>query len=256
MDLLMQVSYKVKALSLPGYNLAAASALINGELDELEFDGHGIPDFPETHQDSPDTVFPEWWLDTFPSVSTVPIATTYLQNRGLTLAVMRALDIRYDPAQHRVAFPFRNSKRELVGLQGRVIDNSHPLRYFQYGFHGKRNMQHWMGEDFVDMDKPVVLLEGPFDLASVFRVYQNVAASFTSGLSMEKVKRFMDADSIITLYDHGSGGDSARKRIQEVLGTRPIAHIIPTPQEGDAGNMDQDTVARYLQDHVRLRYFG
>lgn len=253
-DLLIYLSNKLKKDPRSGYSLSLASEIIFGEFEDISLEGYAIPEYGEgTFEESVTTVFPESWLATFYPVAKFPEAMTYLQNRGLPLPIVKGLDVRFDPVQRRVAFPFRGRKGDLVGLQGRALDKSNPLRYYQYGYHGHRNSHCWMGEDTVDLDKPVILLEGPFDLASVLRVYQNVAASFTSGLSKEKVLRMADATDIITFYDHGHGGDEARKRIAEVLLGRPITHIIPSYEEGDAGAMSVDTVKNYLKEHVKLR---
>lgn len=255
-DLLLDLSYHQRRDPAHGYNLAAASQLIALEFEELELDGHSIPEYGEGKSDSHELVFPESWLSTFQSAFKFPEAMSYLENRGLSEAMVEAMDIRFDPIQRRVGFPFRNSKGQLMGVQGRALDDDNPLRYYQYRYRNHFNAHAWMGENFLDLDKPVVLLEGPFDLTSVFRVYQNVAASFTSGLSKTKVRRIADASEIITLYDHGKGGDAARERIAEVLKGYPITHIIPTAEEDDAGNMTADQIAGYLQDHVKLNYFG
>lgn len=256
-DLLLDLSYHLKRSPAPGYNMSAASQLIANEFDELEIDGHSIPEYGDgKFLNNPEVVFPEYWLSTFQSVSKFPEAMDYLRDRGLTLKIIKEMDIRFDPIQRRVGFPFRNASGGLMGIQGRALDPQATLRYFQYGYKNHRNMHCWMGEDRLDLDRPVVVLEGPFDLTSVFRVYQNVAASFTSGLSKEKIRRLSDASEIITFYDHGKGGDAARERLSDVLKGHPITHLIPTPEEDDAGAMSIEQVSWYLQQHVKLNNFG
>lgn len=113
-------------------------------------------------------------------------------------------------------------------------------------------MHCWMGENLVNLDEPVVLCEGPFDFARIYQHYENVLASFTSGLSMTKIKRISDADSIITFYDHGKGGDAARLSIRKYLPGYPIVDLIPTEKEGDAGAMSPERIESLLSDHVPI----
>lgn len=250
MDLLMDIQYHLKKEHYPGYNILRAAQIVNAEFEDMELSPEDIPDY-DAPVEKTEIVFPETWLASFKPIKMFPEAVQYCVGRMITSKTMDALDLRFDPVQRRVCFPFRNSKGDLMGLQGRTIDEGTALRYYQYGYKGKRNSHVWMGEDNLNLDKPVVLLEGPFDFTSVYRVYRNVAASFTSGLSFTKVRRISDATEIITFYDHGKGGDSARESIDKMLKGYPITHIIPTEQEGDAGNMSLQAVATYLQPHVK-----
>jgi hypothetical protein len=233
------------------FNLLPASQMVADEFADMELKPEDIPDF-ETPVEKNEVLFPEQWLTSFKKIELFPDAMDYCTGRGLTKKCLKQLDVRYDPSQRRVGFPFRNFKNELMGIQGRSMDKDPFLRYYQYGWHGHRNMHIWLGEHWVNLDMPVVLCEGPFDLAKIFMVYPNVCASFTSGLSRHKVKRMADADSIITFYDHGHGGDAAREAVEKYLKGMPILHIVPDPEDGDAGAMDPDHIRLALEDHVEM----
>jgi 5S rRNA maturation endonuclease (ribonuclease M5) len=233
------------------FNLLPASQMVADEFADMELKPEDIPDF-EAPLERNEVLFPEQWLKSFRPIFTFPDAVQYCRGRGLSTDVLEQLDVRYDPQQRRVCFPFRNFKGELMGLQGRSTDKDPALRYFQYGWHGHRNMHVWLGEQWVNQDLPVVLCEGPFDLAKIFMVYPNVCASFTSGLSRAKVRRLADSDSIITFYDFGSGGDAAREAIDQYMKGTPILHIIPSDEDGDAGAMRPEEIAEALCDHVEL----
>lgn len=261
-DLLMDIKFKLHKFPqyAPHFKLALAAPMVASEFEEMELLIGDIPDF-EAKEVKKEILFPEQWLGTFKPVRDFPEALSYCMSRGLQKSALTALDVRYDPHYKRVCFPFRNFKQELMGMQGRFIGEGHvkdeqhpdaPLRYFQYGYHGKRNMHVWMGENMLSLDSPVVLCEGPFDYAKIYQSYENVAASFTSGLSKTKVKRLGDADSIVTFYDYGNGGDAARASIRKYLPGYPIADIIPTKEEDDAGSMKMERIAFYLKEHVTL----
>lgn len=227
------------------FNLAMASPMVATEFEDMELIAADIPDF-ETPVVKHEQLFPELWLASFKSIHQFPEAVGYCVGRGIESTTLKALDVRYDPSQKRVCFPFRNPKGELMGVQGRSLEKDSALRYYQYGYHGHRNMHIWMGEDTLNLDQPVVLCEGPFDYAAIWQVYENVACSFTSGLSKAKVKRIGDADEIITFYDHGKGGDAARGSIRRFLPGYPIQDIIPTEDEDDAGAMSPEQICEYL----------
>ncbi len=235
------------------YNLPAAAKIINNELLELDVDPSALPDYEEAAilVNNP---FPEEWLNTFKPVHLFPEAMEYCADRGVDFPHLKELDLRFDSIQRRVCFPFRNFKGQLMGMQGRDIDENDPkkLRYNQYGFKGLRNMHVWMGEHTIDFDKPVIALEGPFDFTSVYRVYKNILASFTTGLSLSKIKRISDATEIITLYDYGKGGDAARGLLDKHLKNTPITHLIPTQHQGDPGKMSLQEVATLLQPYLKL----
>lgn len=261
-DLLLDIRFGLrKNKEFEGhFQLAAAAPMVAAEFEEMELTSSDIPDF-EAKTKQVQTVFPSQWLASFNPIGKFPHAVKYCTDRGVLKSTLLDLDVRYDPMQERVGFPFRNFKGEIMGMQGRYIgsgptkDDKHDegtLRYFQYGYKGSRNMHCWMGENTINLDEPVVLCEGPFDYARIYQHYENVLASFTSGLSMTKIKRVSDADSIITFYDHGKGGDAARASIKKYLPGYPIVDLIPTAKEGDAGAMTPERIEALLKEHVAI----
>jgi len=234
------------------YKFALAANLINAEFEEMAIAIEDIPDY-ETPVIKEETVFPESWLASFKPATAFKDAMAYMHSRGIPATVTEALDVRYDPIQQRVCFPVRDFKGRLMGLQGRTISGaSSTLAYSQYGYKNKRNMNIWMGEHSLDLDRPVVLCEGPFDYAKIYQVYPNVAASFTSGLSKAKTVRMGDADTIITFYDYGKGGDAARGYIKKHLPGYHIINLIPSKDEDDPGSMEPLAIMQYLEEHVPL----
>jgi len=237
-----------------GMQLGKALQLAAQEMEGMEFDPN-LPDYSEAPTLKKDDPYPEVWWDSFKPAGGFSVAMGYLVTRQFSLDLLEALDVRYDPVRNRICFPFRNPKGELMGVQGRLAKTklkSDELRYYFYPHPsgGVRNMHVWMGEDHLDLDKPVVLVEGPFDYASVYRVYQNVLASFSAGVSEAKLKRLSDATDIITFYDTGKGGDQARKKISKVLKGVPITDVIPENDLKDAGDMTVDEVRYHLKDHL------
>jgi hypothetical protein len=195
-----------------------------------------LPEF-ESYEEASDKAYaqlveiPEVWLDTFPPIT----KHAYLHKRGILPWVASELGLRFDPKRRRICFPVRDRFGRLVGMQGRDITETNALRYYAYPYKGRTNKNIWLGEDKVDWDTPVVLTEGPFDYASIYRVYPNVLASL-GGLNFTKLKRIGDASRLITFFDYGTGGNTARKRTEDVYGPRILQHVQVSKEIGDAGN--------------------
>jgi hypothetical protein len=225
-------------------NFGQALQIIVAE-DDHDLDLDNIPDYDEPVVD-PDqiVVWPEWYLESFKSVFSFPQAIEYLKTRQITSDVIRGLDLRFDSSRDRVAFPIRDFDGRLVGLHGRHI-GEHPVRYYAYGFEGRRNRSPWVGEQWLDFDLPVLLVESVFDLASVLRVYRNAACGLSAGLSDKKIQRVEGAVQYVTLYDYGTGGDRARERLSSVL-SAPVTHLIPSEDQNDPGAMTEEEVFRIL----------
>lgn len=225
-----------------------AMAMVENEEYEMELD---IPDFID---DSVKTieVWPESYLSYYKSAIRYKRARDYLESRRLPLSIIDELDLVYDPSQHRIAFPIRNWKGKLVGLHGRDVTNESPLRYLVYRHNRKSNKVVWYGEELVDVDMPVVLVESVFDRAAVHRVYRNTIASLSCGMSADKLRRITSLSEVITMYDYGKGGDQARRLIELALKDASVTHLIPSKEQDDPGNMSADEIAMMLQKHVVL----
>jgi len=234
-------------------DLKSIMEICAGEADDIVLTDADIPDYSEAPE-APvvDFDFPEWWLEQYPKVNTSERAMKYLSGvRGVPDSVIKALDLRWDSMRDRVGFPFRNSEGLLCGMNGRAVQSIAKLRYFQYDYEKHYNMHLWYGEEWVDYDKPVVVTESVFDLASIYRVYQNVVAAFSCSFSRGKALRLGGSFEIITMFDSGNGGDIARGKIKDYLGPLVLGQIIP---EDDAGAMTLQEVTTALADYVPLNF--
>ena len=117
--LVFDLGVQLKQSPAPGYNLAQALQLTANEFEALEFDPN-IPDYGEKKA-SDFVEYPAWWLATFGKVAAYPDAVSYLTSRMITPEMSIKLDLRYDPLQRRVCFPFWDLKGRLAGMQGRAI---------------------------------------------------------------------------------------------------------------------------------------
>lgn len=202
-------------------------------------------------------VFPEEWLESFPEALGVGWASKYLQGRGVPPQVVMDLDLRADTKQKRVCFPVRDFKKRLVGLHGRAVEPDVDPRYRMY-LHAKRNNQiAWLGESWVDFAQPIVVVEGPFDLAAVRTVYANVVSPLFANPSYDKIKRMSAASTWITFLDHGTGGDHGREKIEKAIGKDHIVHHVKPPEDiKDPGEMTPQQIYETLNNVLPASAFS
>jgi hypothetical protein len=218
---------------------------------EVDFDTPGIEELLAMNKGLHE--FPEWWLETFPPVASSSIALKYLHGRKVLDHMSEWCELRWDPNEKRICFPVRDFKHRLVGLHGRAIDEATEPRYRMYTYAKQNNPIAWLGEDWVDLERPIVVAEGPFDLVSVARVYGNVVSPLFANPSNEKLERMADAHEWVTFLDRGVGGDKGRERIDKALGaSHVIRHVLPPKGRKDPGEMTVPELVASLHDFVQL----
>lgn len=120
--------------------------------------------------------------------------------------------------------------------------------------HAKRNNPIvWLGETWIDQTKPIVVVEGPFDLTSVFRAYRNVTSPLFCNPPLEKIMRMSDALEWNTFFDRGRGGDSGRAKVDQALSAdHVVTHLPPPKGSKDPGEMSFDEIVEILAPVVQL----
>ena len=194
-DLLVTMRYHQKTDPQVTVKWSEANALVEEAESEVELNLDS-PDIEEVlfgNKKESLHIFPDWWLDSFPPALEIDWAEEYLSQREITIDVILQLDVRADTKRRRVCFPVRDFTGKLVGLHGRAVDKAAEPRYRMYTQAKRNNPIIWLGESWVDLSKPIVVVEGPFDLASVKRVYSNVVSPLFVNPSEAKLKRMADA---------------------------------------------------------------
>ena len=232
------------------FDIPGALAVLEEEhLGGIDFD---IPEYGAT-QARRFVPWPEIVVNQFPSVFDVPRALEYLTTgrktkRGFAFKVphpiIKNLDLRYDKRLDAVVFPIRHFSGGLAGLRGRRLSGQ--IRYHDYSTKETRNAMVWYGEHWLDRSKPVVMVESVFDLASVLRVYPNVIAPLSVGMSKAKIDQMKDLQRVITFFDHGAGGDKARRSIRRDLNC-PVEHVYPLLGVSDPADMTDFEIYKTLQ---------
>ena len=253
-DLTMYMSYLNKRDHRVDVAFKEANALIDVAESEAELN-LDVPDIEEMLFGEKESlcVFPDWWLSSFAPVAGVGWAEDYLAQRAVSPAMALALDLRADLSQKRICFPVRGFTGQLFGLHGRAVNEADPIRYRMYRYAKRNNPIVWYGEHWIDRTRPIVVVEGPFDAASVLRVYDNVTSPLFVNPSLDKIKRMSDGLEWITLYDRGKGGDTGRAKVSKALHRdHVVRHLEPPKGRKDPGVMTVPELTEVLSPYVQL----
>ena len=237
----------------PRYDLKAAMAIAVADGDRpvsLSIKReYGQPD----EEELPEVQFPEKWWTKLPSALEIEVAVEYLRTRQVTRRVVKEADLKYDWQKHAILFPVRDFQGVLRQVRGRFIE---PERAPYHVYRTKNQRIHptvWYGEQWLDFDQRVVIVESVFDVLSIRRVYANVCAPMTSGVNLAKVRRMWQAIDIVTLMDRGMGGDGLRRRLQIGLSKASIVDVELPDSYKDPGKMPLSAVRHLLAPLVKLK---
>jgi 5S rRNA maturation endonuclease (ribonuclease M5) len=199
-------------------NLHMARQIIEQEEIELAM----LPEFSEFgEQEKKFEELPEWFLDTFPLATGVGRATAYLQYRGFNETDAHKFDLRYDPVQDRLVFPYCNVFGKFAGLRGRGIEfpgEKHYSPHHDYVWNGINNAGLvWFNEEILDDEGPVVVVEGQFDAMRVARVYPRVLANLTAKPIRAKLKKLVQCEGVILMLDGDFAGRMATQKFLEAF---------------------------------------
>jgi DNA primase len=214
-----------------------------------------VKEWGEVIEDELYVTYPELWLATFMQATHSPRAMKYLRKRDVPDSVITRLDLRYDTEIDAICFPVRDFNHDLCGLRARRLkptDDEPRYHIYKTGT-GQHNKLVWYGEDWLNFDKPVLMCESVFDVASVLRVYENVCAPMTAGFTEGRAKRMRQAIEIITLFDADTAGDKARDRVNKFLSAARITHAHPPEGKKDAGEMTVEELRELLSSLVKLK---
>lgn len=224
------------------YDYPALLELVSQEEEEgLQLEG-----FDEDEEVKDNVPFSEEWLDQFLPIYNHP----YIMERGISPKVAKELDIRFCHKYGRIGFPVRDFAGNLCGFQARDITGTFQVKYVHFRPKDHPyNMNVWMGEHLIDLDKDIVLVEGPFDYAKIFSVYPNVLCSMGANITTQKLKRLNYGNGkIVTFYDNDKAGDMARRHLQDFYKDRILCHIFP-PDDSDPGSMEAPEIKELLMKH-------
>lgn len=195
-----------------GYDLRVAEKIIEGDSGSLDLSTDDEQDF---HR--PPVVFPESFWQTFAPAINIDEARGYLNGRGVTNAEIESNDIRWDGLSRRVCIPVRGFDHFLYGVRGRALDPANPLRYLSYPLGGITNPTVWLGEDIVDFEQPILVVEASFQRIAARRLYKNTIAPLSAGIHKSQADRMGSGYCFVHCFDGDKAGREASKRLTEYL---------------------------------------
>lgn len=139
-------------------------------------------------------------------------ARSYLKRREISREACDTLQLRFDPDSKRIMFPVRDFEGGLYGFSGRTILPTNDRRPKVRDYAGLKKERCLLGENLIDPDKPMLLVEGLFALARMVaigaRKYVNPVASMGSVLSAHQANILADfSQPVYLLYDLDFAGD-------------------------------------------------
>jgi hypothetical protein len=223
------------------YHFKAAREVLEGAANVYE----PLPDYEaQAKKDPPFEPWPEWYLDQFIPWYDHPRSLWYLtqgrteQGKGQSIdpAIATKLEMRYDAFHDRLVCPYRNFAGKLAGARGRAISLDAEYGHYDYSYNKINNANStWYNEQALELacedHKPILVVEGQFDCANVLRVYPYTVAGLTAKSSVNKIRKLLACDAVVTMLDNDKAGIAARDRYVQILGGKVRLGSLTFPEQ-------------------------
>lgn len=179
------------------------------------------------------------------------IALRYLLSRGISEQTAREVRLRYDfddgHGVQRVLFDVRDRSNRLFGFTGRAISRDVEPRVRDYYGLDKRLLL--LGENYCTGsagddrghlgERPVVIVEGPFDWLKVRQAGYDGLAVMHSGLTPEQARTVRRIGRpIVLMYDNDEAGQKGKDIAAAALRRHVPVSVAPYPRGAtDPGSM-------------------
>jgi len=206
-----------------GINLKLATQVVDSE----ELLVTPLPPFSEFAQQHGKVFeeWPEWYLKTFIPAIETPAAREYLHGREVSDELMSKFDLRFDPGRSMICTPFRDVMGKLAGVRGRSIDPGAPKwrRHYDYTYNGVNNTSlTWFNEQALQLECPIIVVEGQFDAMHVWQVYEGVVGGLGAQATEYKLKMLQFAQSVLFMRDNDEAGVKSTAKDREWLESRGV----------------------------------
>lgn len=174
------------------------------------------------------------------------------------LAVQNAEGKIYDRFRHRLMFPVRNIKGEVIGFGARALEETQQPKYLnspETDLYHKGSILYGLYEalETIRKEDRVILVEGYMDVISCFKAgVTNAISPSGTALTPQQVKLIKRyTRNITTLFDADAAGQMATLRGLEILLEEDCVVLIGTMPEGeDPDSYAQKNGAQALKDEV------
>jgi hypothetical protein len=243
------------------YALSGDFALARQILESEDLEVVPLPEFGEfsTPEDSwKFTPWPESWLEQFlPIYPHVPPAVQYMLGRGVLEIQMLDYDLRWDAYREMVIFPLRDAYGVLAGGRGRAIDDSKSGgdKHHDYSHNGvPKNIKGvWYGEQALQLEGPVIVVEGQIDLLKVRRCWPKSVANFTAKPTQEKVLKLAFSQHVVLIPDNDKTGEQSIAKYAEMLAVHdvPMSVLKLPPTVKDPGDCHPEFLKNLIDEHMQ-----
>lgn len=151
----------------------------------------------------------------YPDVLSSNKAVDYLSKRDISVETCELLRLRFDPDESRILFPVFDGAEQLFGFTGRTIlsKDQWPSQKFAKvkDYSGLKKDRLILGENLIQQEKPILLVEGLFALANMYEIgadhFCSPVASMGSHLSEYQAAIIADYGlPVYLLYDDDAAG--------------------------------------------------
>lgn len=202
--------------------------------------------FEEAYNQGPKPVeaFPEWFREMFEPAYHEGAVHPYLSSREVGFDYASTFDIRIDVHNQRVVWPIRDRVGVLAGMHGRTYVGATPP-YYAYPYESVTNRHVWLGENLVNPDLPVLMVESVFDHAAVWDVYKNAVSPLSASISHEALFRIRPYSEIVLMFDSDAAGNRARSHVRLANPEAKFTDVY-CPENSDPGELDEETLTELL----------
>lgn len=185
---------------------------------------------------------PDSWDKTLSVLKKKGFSNSDVAASGLVVSRQGSDGGYYDRFRGRLMFPIFDTRGNVVGFSGRVIVgdeksakyvNSPETPVFSKG---SVLFGYFQTKDFIREKNEVILVEGEFDMLSLFQAgFKNVVASKGTALTENQVKLLgRSAETVVLCFDSDFAGDKAARRGIEMLdGAGMLVRVIRLGSFGD-----------------------
>lgn len=195
--------------------------------------------------------WPEWYLASMHRC----YDHKYLAKRDggpVPLGVAKLMDFRYDERRKRIGVPVRDFDGRLMGFHARDVTGKSDIKYLAYKYNGHYNRPIWLGEHWVDWNRPLLVVESVFDMARALQCYRNVVCPLYAAPPRSKVQRLSPAIRVVSLFDSDKAGQGGLSRLKKWLpDTKIISPGLPAGYK-DPGEVPIKMLATRLKTCLPL----
>ena len=178
----------------------------------------------------------------------------YFINRGLSKNTLKYFDVGglyKDSVQiERIIIPVRDDKGQLIGIQGRRIDEVKDVKYRTEGFDKGEILYNLdRAKDYLGRSPTLILVEGVTDVWTLWEMdYYNVVSSLGVGLSPSQIALLIKyAMNIIVLFDGDPAGLKGFRQLKKEGGMGLNIYKIDIPDEKDPADVDRKWLSSELE---------